>query len=316
MTATAAAATSSFDARATAARSALTERVLASFQGAPSARTAEVLRSVVRHLHALAVEVRLTEQEWETAVEFLTRVGQMSDDRRQEAILLSDVLGLSMLVVDLNHPVSEAATASTVFGPFFRTDAPGFSNGDDISGGAKGQVCRYSGRVTSSRGTPIAGARMEVWHADGDGNYDVQYPELDDPQGRGHLRTNDAGEYWFTSILPEPYPIPDDGPVGDLLAAAGRSPMRPAHVHFLISAAGYRPVTTHVFRAGDPHLGSDAVFGERESLIREFTRQQVPGGADAHPLEPATYEMTYDFVLDEVRPADLSTAKADHDGPA
>lgn len=265
----------------------LTDRVLASFDGASSARTRDVLRALVRHLHALVKEVSLTEEEWATAVDFLTRMGQISDDRRQETILLSDVLGLSMLVIGLNHPVTGNATESTVFGPFFTTGSPAFSNGDDISGGARGEPCDYSGRVTSSTGAPIADARIEVWHADEDGNYDVQYDGLDHPQGRGHLHTDADGRYAFRSIVPEPYPIPGDGPVGELLAATRRSPMRPAHVHFMISAAGYRTLTTHVFRDGDPHLGSDAVFGERESLVGTFVHNQ------------SSSLLAFDFVLEE-----------------
>lgn len=276
----------------------LTERVLASFDTSGSDRFAEVMRSLVTHLHAFAGEVALTEDEWATAVAFITRVGQISDDRRQEAILLSDVLGLSMLTVGINHPVTEQATESTVFGPFFTTGSPAVAQGGDLSGGAAGQLCFYDGRVSTPDGAPVAGALMEVWHADEDGNYDVQYPDLQAPQGRGHLITDAGGRYRFRSVLPEPYPIPDDGPVGDLLNAAGRSPMRPAHVHFMISAAGCKTLTTHVFRAGDPHLGSDAVFGEKDSLVQEFVRHD---GADPRPdgtQGGPWFSLGYDFVLD------------------
>lgn len=276
----------------------LTARVLASVAGAPSARTREILRGVVTHLHALACELALTEPEWAAAVDFVTRVGQKSDSRRQETILLSDVLGLSMLVVGINHPSTERATASTVFGPFFTPDSPAFANGDDISGGAPGSPCYYSGRVTSTAGVPVAGAHLEVWHADETGSYDVQYDGLDHPRGRGHLRADEDGRYRFWSVLPEPYPIPDDGPVGELLAAAGRSPMRPAHVHFMVSAPGFRTLTTHVFRSGDPHLGSDAVFGERDSLVRDFVSHEAGRAPDGRDMPPF-HEATYDFRLDE-----------------
>ena len=282
---------------------ALTRRVLDSFDNAESPRVREILQSLVRHLHAFATEVGLTEQEWATGVEVLTRVGQVSDQTRQEAILLSDVLGLSMLVVGINHPVGERATASTVFGPFFTSDAPAFSNGDDISGGARGAPCAYAGRVTSTDGTPLPGAHLEIWHADEDGNYDVQYPGLDHRQGRGQLDTDTDGRYHFWSVLPEPYPIPDDGPVGDLLAASRRSPMRPAHVHFMISAPGHRTLTTHVFRAGDPHLGSDAVFGEQDSLVASFDPHQPGAGPDGRPMPRDFHTMTFDFVLDRDDPA-------------
>jgi hydroxyquinol 1,2-dioxygenase len=277
---------------------ALTDRVLASFDAAPSARLREVMHSLVAHLHAFASDVRLTEEEWAAAVSFLTRAGQISDDRRQELILLSDVLGLSMLVIGINHPATETATASTVVGPFFVEDAPEFANGDDISGGAGGKPCFYSGRVLSATGTPIPGARIEVWHSDDEGNYDVQYAQLDGAQGRGRLRSDADGRYRFSSVLPVPYPIPHDGPVGQLLAAAKRDSMRPAHVHFQISAPGFATLTTHVFAAGDPYLGSDAVFGEKDSLVRDFVRHDAGLAPDGRVLDTAFFTMDFDFVLD------------------
>ena len=263
---------------------ALTARVIASFDDASSPRLRDILQSLVRHLHGFAADIGLSEAEWTQAVDFLTRVGQISTDTRSETILLSDVLGLSMLVVGLNHPPTEQATASTVFGPFFTHDAPRFVNGADLSGGARGTPCSYSGRVTTTTGEPVPGAHLEVWHADEDGNYDVQYADLDHRQARGQLDADADGRFWFSSILPEPYPIPSDGPVGELLEATGRSPMRPAHVHFMISAPGFTTLTTHVFRAGDPYLGSDAVFGESDSLVRPFVHGQE-------------YAMNYHFRL-------------------
>ncbi|MFI7706853.1 intradiol ring-cleavage dioxygenase [Nonomuraea sp. NPDC049480] len=276
----------------------LTDRVLASFDATPSPRLRAVMQSLVSHLHAFASDVRLTEEEWAAAVSFLTRAGQISDDRRQELILLSDVLGLSMLVVGINHPASAAATDSTVVGPFFVENAPEFANGDDISGGAAGEPCFYSGRVLSAAGTPIAGARIEVWHSDDEGNYDVQYAQLDGAQGRGRLRSEADGRYRFSSVLPVPYPIPHDGPVGELLDAAKRDSMRPAHVHFRVSAPGFATLTTHVFVAGDPYLGSDAVFGEKDSLVRTFVRHDPGPAPDGRVLGTAFFTMAFDFVLD------------------
>lgn len=276
----------------------LTQRVLASFGTSGSDRFAEVMRSLVEHLHAFAGDVALTESEWMAAIAFITSVGQISDDRRQEAILLSDVLGLSMLTVAINHPVTEQATESTVFGPFFTTGSPVVAQGGDLSGGAAGQPCYYDGQVSTPDGAPVASALMEVWHADEDGNYDVQYGGLAAPQGRGHLLTDSAGRYRFRSVLPEPYPIPDDGPVGELLRAAGRCPMRPAHVHFMISAPGCATLTTHVFRSGDPHLGSDAVFGEKDSLVAEFVRHEADVPSPDGMLDRAWFSLTYRFVLD------------------
>lgn len=274
----------------------LTQRVLDSFDGAVSPRFQEVLRSLVTHLHAFATDIAITEDEWAYAIDFVTRLGQISDDKRQETILLSDVLGLSMLTIGINHPPTPPATESTVFGPFFVEDSPAFGNGDDISGGAAGQPCFYWGTVTGVDGRPVPDALLEIWHSDEDGNYDVQYPDRDQVQGRGHLRTDAHGRYRFSSVLPEPYPIPQDGPVGDLLAAARRSPMRPAHVHFMIAAPGFATLVTHVFRAGDPYLGNDAVFGEKASLVADFDAHGPATAPDGQELD-RFFTMHYDFVL-------------------
>lgn len=279
------------------ADAALTERVLHSFDGAPSTRYREVMRSLVAHLHSFISDVSLTQAEWERAVSFVTRLGQISDDKRQETILLSDVLGLSMLVIGINHPVAAPATESTVFGPFFVDDSPAYGNGEDISGGAQGKPCFYSGTVRDVDGAPVSDALLEIWHSDEDGNYDVQYLDRQVVQGRGHLRTDAEGQFWFTSVLPEPYPIPQDGPVGDLLTAARRSPMRPAHVHFMIQAPGFATLVTHVFRDGDRYLGDDAVFGEKASLIRSFVHHDPGTAPDGTSLDRDFYSMHYDFVL-------------------
>jgi hydroxyquinol 1,2-dioxygenase len=274
---------------------ALTQAVMESFGG--DERLREVLRGLVRHLHAFAAEVELTEEEWAAGIEFLTRAGQISDDRRQELILLSDVLGLSMLVVGLNHRGSPQATESTVFGPFFVRGAPDFANGEDIANGAPGMPCLFSGRVLDTDGRPVAGATIEVWQADDDGFYDVQIPGLDAPRGRGRLRSDGDGRFWFWTVRPEAYPIPDDGPVGDLLKATGRSPMRPAHVHFMVTAPGLRTLITHVFADGDPHLGSDAVFGVKRSLITAFEEREPGTAPDGRVLDEPYAVASYDLVL-------------------
>jgi hydroxyquinol 1,2-dioxygenase len=275
----------------------LTRAVLESFAGAPSKRTREILRSLVRHLHAFAADVRLTEEEWAAGIDFLTRTGQKCTERRQEFILLSDVLGLSMLTIGINHPAPGGATESTVFGPFFVEGSPRCENGDDIANGAPGKPCLMQGQVRGVDGEPVARARLEIWQADDDGLYDVQYDDLEQPRGRGHLFSDEKGRYWFWSVRPEAYPIPVDGPAGELLAAGGRHPMRPAHVHFMISAPGYRTLTTHVFDEADPHLDSDAVFGVRSSLITGFERHEAGTAPDGRRLEEPYYTMTYDFVL-------------------
>ncbi|MEA2396393.1 MAG: hydroxyquinol 1,2-dioxygenase [Solirubrobacteraceae bacterium] len=275
----------------------LTRAVLDSFEGAPDPRTKEILQSLVHHLHAFATDVQLTEEEWAAGIDFLTRTGHMTDDKRQEFILLSDVLGLSMLTIGINHRVPDGATESTVFGPFFVADSPRYSNGDDIANGQSGVPCYVSGQVRSVSGDPIAGANMEIWQADDEGFYDVQRPDLDQAQGRGHLVSADDGRYWFWSVFPEAYPIPADGPVGDLLTAGGRHPWRPAHIHFQVSAPGYETCTTHVFPDGGRYLDSDAVFGVKSSLIQTFERHDGGEAPDGTAPDGEWWSMHYDFVL-------------------
>jgi hydroxyquinol 1,2-dioxygenase len=284
----------------------VTLRVLRSFAGTPDARLKVLLESLTEHLHAFAREVRLTEGEWETAIDFLTRVGQTCDDRRQEFILLSDVLGLSMLTIGINHPAEAGVTESTVFGPFFVEDAPLVENGGDIAGGAPGEPCWVSGRVTDPTGKPVPDARIEVWEADDDGRYDVQYDD-DRVAGRAHLFTDAAGEYRFWGLTPTPYPIPYDGPVGELLTATSRSPLRASHLHFMVTAPGLRRLVTHIFVRGDQLLASDAVFGVKDSLVKEFRRH--PAGTptpDGRVVEGTWSQTTFDIVLDVEPAADRS----------
>ncbi|MFD6388662.1 intradiol ring-cleavage dioxygenase [Nocardia sp. NPDC055029] len=281
---------------ATDREAAVTAEVLASFAGTPDPRLRAVMHSLVQHLHAFARDIRLTESEWEAAIEFLTRAGHITDSRRQEFILLSDVLGLSMLTVAINEPDAPGATESTVFGPFFVDDAPEIALGGDIAQGASGVPCHVSGQVRSTTGDPVVGARIEVWEADDDGYYDVQYPD-NRTAGRGWLNSGADGEYRFWSVLPAPYPIPHDGPVGDLLTATGRGPMRPAHLHFLVTAPGFRQLITHLFVAGDAYLDCDAVFGVKNSLVVEVTRHTDTAAPDgAHPRGEWT-SITFDLVL-------------------
>jgi hydroxyquinol 1,2-dioxygenase len=275
----------------------LTRAVLASFGECKSERFREVVQSLVKHLHAFVSEVGLTDEEWSRGIDFLTRTGHITDDERQEFILLSDVLGVSMLVVGINNRKPPKATESTVFGPFFVEGSPRFENGDDIANGAPGEPCLMQGRVLSVEGEPIPNARIEVWQADEEGYYDVQYDDLDEARGRGHLYSDDEGRYWFWSVRPEAYPIPDDGPVGELLDAANRSPMRPAHVHFMVEAPGYETVITHVFDEDDEHLDSDAVFGVKSSLITSFERHEPATAPDGTEMDVPFYTMDYDFVL-------------------
>jgi hydroxyquinol 1,2-dioxygenase len=278
----------------------VTDEVLASFDGA-SPRLREVLAAVVRHAHAVVRETRVTEEEWAAAVGFLTRCGQISDGKRQEFILLSDVLGLSMLTIAVNHPAEGAVTESTVLGPFFVEGSPEVPPGGDLARGAAGEPCWVTGTVRGLGGEPVAGARIDVWQADEDGSYDVQYGD-DRTAGRGHLFTGTDGGYRFWAVTPTPYPIPDDGPVGDLLAATGRSPMRAPHLHLLVTAPGYRRLITHIFvRAGThEHDGryADAVFGVKESLLVDFAEHAAgdPAPDGSHPDRPWT-SAEFDVVL-------------------
>jgi len=280
----------------------LTRAVLATFEHSKSERFQTVMQSLVKHLHAFINEVELTEDEWFKGIDYLTRVGHITDDKRQEFVLLSDVLGVSMLVIDINNKTEGEATASTVFGPFFVEGSPGFQNGDDIANGASGEPCYMQGRVLSTSGEPLPGAHIEIWQADDHGFYDVQYKET--TQGRGHLTADKEGRYYFWSVRPEAYPIPEDGPVGELLHTADRSPMRPAHVHFMIKVPGYKTLITHVFKDGDPYLDSDAVFGVRSSLITGFEHHEPGIAPDGKKMEVPFYTMNYDFLLPPLKEKD------------
>jgi len=264
----------------------ITQAVLARHANAPNPRLKAIMTSLVTHLHAFAREVELTEEEWVEGIAFLTRCGDITDAKRQEFILLSDVLGLSMLTVAMNNDKPRGCTEATVFGPFHVEGSPRYELGADIANGARGTPCEVRGTVRGLRREPIAGAQIDVWQSDEEGLYDVQHPGIDHAQARGNLVTDLEGRYHFRSILAMPYPIPNDGPVGGLLKATGRHPWRPAHLHFKIKATGYETLITHVFRSDDPYLDSDAVFGVRKSLIADWKQQ--PDGS---------YLVEYDFVL-------------------
>lgn len=262
----------------------IVETVVTSFDKTQDPRLKEVMQSLTRHLHNFVREVRLTEDEWNTGIEFLTAAGHITDDKRQEFILLSDVLGLSMQTIAINNQAYKGATEATVFGPFFVEDAPEIPIGGDIAGGAAGQPCWVEGTITDTERRPVPGARLEVWEADEDGFYDVQYTD-NRVAGRAHLFADDKGKYSFWGLTPTPYPIPHDGPVGKMLASVGRSPVRAAHLHFMVTAPGLRTLVTHIFVDGDPQIEvGDSVFGVKDSLIKRFETQPAgtptPDGRD------------------------------------
>lgn len=236
-------------------------------------RLAEVVACLVKHLHAFAKEVELTQEEWDKGIEFLTRTGQICSDQRQEFILLSDALGFSMLVDAINNRRPEGATENTVFGPFHVTGAPIRNMGDNISLDGKGESCLYEGMVCDLQRNPIEGACVDVWSDNADGFYDVQQPNIQ-PQwnNRGRFITRADGVYRFVGIKPVSYPIPDDGPVGQMLKGLGRHPYRPAHMHYLVTAPGFQKLVTHTFVGDDAYLQSDAVFGVKRTLIAPFDR--------------------------------------------
>ena len=265
----------------------ITASVLASFAGCSDPRLREVMTALVRHLHAFASEVGLTQAEWERAIKALTATGHITDDTRQEFILWSDTLGLSMLVDALDHDRLDGATESTVLGPFYVPGSPERAYGESIAEDASAGVpVQVSGRVRAPDGTPIAGAEVDVWQNGADMLYAVQSTEASEDHLRGLFRTGDDGRYAFVGVRPVPYPIPDDGPVGAMLSATGRHPWRPAHIHMIVRAPGYRTLTTHIFDAASEYLDSDAVFAVKPSLARGFVRE-----------DDGSYSVESDFVL-------------------
>ena len=268
----------------------LTAEVLKRVGKAPDKRTRQIMQSLVKHLHAFVREVRPTQEEWFQGIQFLTRTGHLCDDKRQEFILMSDTLGVSMLVDFINYGKVGKSTESTVLGPFFVEGAPEMALGASIAGpGTPGEPCAVSGTVKDLKGKPIAGALIDVWEGGADGLYDVQKP--DGTNLRARFRTDEAGRFHFKCITPVSYPVPHDGPVGKMLAATGRHPMRPGHLHFMIEAPGCDKLVTHLFVKGDKYLDSDAVFGVKDSLIVNFKKKNAAGEATCN----------YDFALKPAR---------------
>ena len=282
------------------AENVLTDLVLAKVATASDPRFRTIMTSLVRHLHDFVREAELTEAEWMTAIDFLKATGQKCDDKRQEFILLSDTLGVSMLVDAINHRVPKGATETTVLGPFYVRGAPELPIGTDIAAGEAGTTTYVSGRVTDPDGRAIAGATLDVWQTDSEGFYDVQRLEQGGMRLRGRFRTDAEGRYQFRTIKPVSYPLPTDGPVGTMLDRLGCHPYRPAHIHFIVSAPGYAAATTHLFVAGDPYIDSDAVFGVKPSLVVNFDKKSPGPTPDGGRSDRPFCCVEFDFGLTQL----------------
>ncbi len=263
-------------------------------------RTRELLTALVRHLHAFAREVRLTEAEWMAGIQWLKATGQISDEKREEFILTSDVLGLSMLVVQMNNAFDEQATPATVLGPFHIDGSPELGYAEDMSQGLPGLPLYVSGVVRGLDGAPVGGAVLDVWQADEEGAYEAQVADVDEARLRAKYTTREDGSYCLKTIAPKGYSIPMDGPVGDLIRLTDISYYRPAHVHFLLNVPGYRPLITHLFQEGAQYLDSDVVFGTKRELVVAFEHREPGPTPDGGTSDVPWLEARYDFVLQPV----------------
>jgi len=275
----------------------ITDLAVQRWQTAHDPRTAELMSALVRHLHAFAREVRLTEAEWMAAIQWLNRTGQISNEKREEFILTSDVLGLSMLVVQMNHDFDERATPATVLGPFHIEGSPEVGYGADMSQGLPGTPLVLHGTVRDLDGKPVAGAVLDVWQADNEGLYESQHADVDEARLRAKYTTREDGSYCVRTVAPLGYTIPMDGPVGELISTTDISHFRPAHVHFLLNVPGFEPLITHLFEAGADYLDSDVVFGVKEPLIVQYEKREPGETPSGETIEDPWFEARYDFVL-------------------
>jgi protocatechuate 3,4-dioxygenase beta subunit len=286
----------------------ITARAVASFAECPDPRLREIMQALVGHLHAFVAETELTFEEWQRAIGVLTATGHITDERRQEWILWSDALGLSMLVDALGHRHPPPATESTVLGPFYVAGSPLREYGARIDEMEAGDQTWIHGTVRSLDGTPIAGAELDVWQNGDNELYAVQDPEAPEDHLRGRFLTREDGTYGFIAVRPTAYPIPYDGPVGRMLEATGRHPWRPAHIHMIVRAPGHVPVATHVFDRSSQYIDSDAVFAVKDSLLRDFVARDADDPAKPEGMDPGPWlSLESDFVLapgDAAEPVD------------
>ena len=285
----------------------LTDVVLERWKNIPDPRLNEIMQSFIKHLHAFVRDVEPTEKEWATAIDFLTRTGKMCDDKRQEFILFSDVMGVSMLVDTLNHRFASGATPTTVEGPFHVPNAPEFADGGNMAQKAPGIPCFITGTVRGLDGKPLAGAVLDVWQTDGEGLYEAQR-DVDGPWMRGVYRTGADGKYTIQTVAPIGYTIPMDGTVGELMNRTKISHMRPAHVHFEVKAPGYNSVVTHLFRNGDQYIETDVVYGVKKELIVDFDRKPAGPAPTGENVATPFNVVRYDFVLLEAQAEKLRGA--------
>jgi len=286
---------------------AYTKAVMKRWEAIPDPRLREVMQSAIKHLHAFVSEVKPTGAEWFTAIQFLTDIGHKCDDKRQEFILASDTMGVSMLVDDINNRRVEGATPSTVEGPFHIPDSPEFGNGKSMAEGAPGIPCFVSGQVRTLSGKPIGGAILDLWQTDGEGLYEEQR-RTTDPWMRGIFHSQPDGSYSIRTVAPISYTIPMDGPIGALFNRTNMSHMRPAHIHFAISAPGYMSLTTHLFQQGDEYIDNDVVYGVKAPLVVEFVKMPPGKASNGEMVDVPFYEVKYDFVLEEAQ-AQLAAAE-------
>src|SRR3954470_13012540 len=295
----------------------LTAAVIRSFEETPDPRVKFLMEELVKALHDYVRKTDLTFEEWEVAIDFLTRTGQKCTSSRQEFILLSDVLGVSMLVDAVNHRERDGATETTVLGPFYVGEHKPMPHGADISANLPGERMFVQSRVTDLNGKPLAGVPVDIWHADDDGYYDSQRPdyETQGPSSRARFITDADGRFFFRTILPCSYPIPTDGPVGEMIVQTKRHPMRPAHVHFLVNAKGYEPLITHVFMDGDKYLDSDVVFGVKDDLVAKVEPRNDAAMPDGSKANGQWHLMSYEFHLKPgggMAPKPLGTKAEEH----